>query len=104
MESTQNIHWGSRHAPFVPPAARRDVVPHELDEEAFLFDPRNGTSHHLNSTALSVWRQCDGLRTTRQIAEMQVNEFEVELEIAQDHVEQLVLSLAEAGLLEWGSR
>lgn len=91
--------WTSCAARIVPPARRGDLSESELDGEGILYDESTGRTHRLNQTALAVWRLCDGRRTTRGIAEGLTAEYEVEFERALDHVEQILVRLAEAGLL-----
>lgn len=85
------------------PCRRENVVENELDGEAILFNPANGATHRLNETALAVWRQCDGRRSTRQMAEFLIDAYEVDPDIALQDVEQLVVVFAEADLLEISS-
>ena len=86
------------------PRRRSDVVENVLDLEAILFDPVCGATHRLNETALAVWRQCDGITSTRQIAERLGDDYEVDPETALQHVEQLIVVFAEAGLLDMDNR
>lgn len=94
-------HW--TQDPFVLPCRRGNLREHDLDGEAILFDPRTGNTYQLNRTALAVWRRCDGVTETREIAAGQCENFEVDFETALDHVEQLVALFTESGLLESGS-
>jgi PqqD family protein of HPr-rel-A system len=96
----QPPHWTAREASFVPPRRRDDIVEEKLDDEAILFDPRTGNTHRLNQTAYTVWRQCDGRATTRQIARRQTAAYDVDVDTALDHVEQLIMLLAESQLLD----
>jgi hypothetical protein len=93
-------HWTSRSAAWTAPPRRRDLLENELDGQLILVDPIDGRTHRLNPTALDVWRQCDGGTTTRQIADRQVRRYDVDPDDALDHVEQLVVKLAESNLLE----
>ncbi len=101
-DTYRQTQWASPDA-LVPPARRSEVVERELDGEAVLFDPRTGDTYQLNRTALAVWRRCDGVTETREIAAEQCENFEVDFETALDHVEQLVALFTESGLLESGS-
>ena len=84
----------------IPPPRRRDLIEEQLDGERILCDPRNGSGHRLNETAYAVWRECDGERTTREIAQHLTRVYEVELETALDYVEQLVAFFGQSKLLE----
>ncbi len=92
--------WTVRAGAIAAPRRRADLVEDELDGEAILSDVRTGGIHRLNETALIVWRWCDGRTTTLQIARGLTRQYDVSLEIALDHVEQLLVLFAEAGLVE----
>ena len=99
MKPLTHPHWTMEDVSAVPPR-RKDVCEHELDGEAVLFDPKARNTYLLNGTALAVWRRCDGRATTQQIADEQSTAYEVQLEAARDHVEQLVALFADSGLLD----
>jgi PqqD family protein of HPr-rel-A system len=84
------------------PCRRATVTEDILDREAILFNPVSGATHRLNETALAVWRQCDGRTGTRAMAERLADEYEVDSRTALEHIEQLVVVFAEAGLLAMG--
>ncbi len=106
-------HTGSTWAPtysnarlpstMVVPPRRRDLREHELEGEALLVDPVTGKTHHLNRTALAVWRRCDGRQTTHELARCQTGAFDVPFEKALDDVEQLVSVFAASDLLILGA-
>lgn len=91
--------WSCCAARIIPPARRDDLQESELDGEGLLYDPLSGHTHRLNETALMVWRLCDGQRSTHCLAEELVTNYEVDFERALDHVEQILVRLAEAKLL-----
>ena len=92
--------WTARAATIVAPGRRADVIEEQLDDEAVLIDPSSGRSHRLNQTALTIWHQCDGQTTTRQMAEHLTEAYEVDFDRALDHVEQVLALFAQAGLFE----
>ncbi len=92
--------WTSRDAIITTPTRRSDLLVEEIDGEAILADPADGSTHRFNETALVVWRSCDGARPTRDIALELTKEYEVSLDEALDHVDQLMVLFAELGLLE----
>ena len=98
IQSTHEEHWTARGA-FLPPARRNDLVVEILDGEAIFYDPVTGQTHRLSQSALDVWQQCDGRRTTQALAHRQTEICDVEFETALDHVEQLVALFAESELL-----
>ncbi|MBP7935362.1 MAG: PqqD family protein [Phycisphaerae bacterium] len=100
MYEMQPPSWVSCATEVVAPARRADVLVEELDGEALLSDPASGHTHRLNQTALAIWRQCDGRTSTRQIAESMTATYQIDADTALDHVEQMLVLLAEAGLFE----
>ena len=93
-------HWTSRDAVVVAPARRRDAVVHEHTDEVVVSLPAEGSTFHLNPTATFVWARCDGCRTTRDIAGGLADDYLVAFDDALNDVEELVVWLAESGLLE----
>ena len=91
--------WTTRDATMVAPPPRGDLIVGELDDAASVWDPRSGVTHHVNEVAYHVWRSCDGVATAQQIAERLADEFDVELEVALDDVEQLIATFAELRLI-----
>jgi PqqD family protein of HPr-rel-A system len=69
------------------------------DGEAVVFNADSGNAYHLNETAFAVWDGCDGRTTVGELANAVGSQFDVQPDIARDHVEQLLVVLAEAGLL-----
>ena len=84
----------------VPPPAREDLLAEELDGELVLSDPRNGHVYRLNGTAANVWRLCDGRRSTTAIAECLTDRYDVSLDTALDHTEQLTALFGETHLID----
>ena len=98
--TTHSADWTSRQATIIPPQRREDVIENELDEQALLYDPLNGSMHRFNETALAVWRLCDGRAATRDIAEKLTDVYDLGFDAALDHVEQLVTLFAQLQLLD----
>ncbi len=82
-----------------PPVRRTDMTVHELDGEALMYDEATGDTHHLNETALFIWRQCDGRQDARRIARGLAKRYDVSLESAVEHVERMLRELAERQLV-----
>jgi len=100
MSPIRAPEWTARNAAIVMPRRRRDVVEEELDGEVILCVPRTGSLHRLNETAVEVWRRCDGRATTREVAAYLTEAFDVDFDTALDHVEELVIVLAESNLVD----
>lgn len=81
------------------PLHRDGLVMHELDGEALMFDPVSSDTHRLNETALFIWRRCDGEHPVRCIAEELAAGYDVTIEEALQHVNQLLADLGDQGLL-----
>ena len=92
-------HWTAKTA-FTPQRRREGLVVETVHEEVLLYDPASGHTYHLNQSALEVWQQCDGRRTTVDMALRQAASYDVDYETALDHVEQLVALFADSGLLD----
>ena len=92
-------HWTSRNATIVVPPRREDVVVNEHDNEVVISIPTDGSTYHLNPTAVLVWERCDGRSTTREIAQHLADAYDVSFDEALNDVEELVLWLAESTLL-----
>ena len=86
--------------PLTPPPRRPDLVLEAVEDEALLFDPRNGSTHRLNETALSVWMRCDGRTGARQTAAWLAQTYIIDFDVALDHVEQLIAAFAAARLFD----
>lgn len=84
------------------PIARRDVTIHEIDGEALIFDPTTGDTHHMNETALFVWRCCDGHGTAGEIAAKLADLFDVGRSEARQHVNRILGEFAERRLVFTG--
>jgi hypothetical protein len=91
--------WTSRDAAIVAPPRRRDVVTHELDDEVIITLPADGSTYHLNRTAVAVWERCDGRNTTREIATVLARDYDVAFDEALNDVEELIMWLADSSLL-----
>lgn len=50
------------------PCLRADLVVEEVDGEAVVLDPRDGSVHRLNTSATMIAWRCDGQRSVSGIA------------------------------------
>ncbi len=94
-----STHWTSRNAAIVVPPRREDIVVHAHADEVVISIPADGSTYHLNPTAVLVWEQCDGRSTTREIAQQLADAYDVKFDEALNDVEELVLWFAESTLL-----
>ena len=96
----KTTHWTSRRARILAPKRREDVGIETIGDDRIVSDAQTGATHHLNATAAMVWSWCDGRTMTRAMARRLTQEFDVKLDDAQDHVDQLVSFFAASNLLE----
>lgn len=82
------------------PKRRSDVTVHELDDEALIYDATTADTHRLNTTALFIWRQCDGQQGVQQIAQRLAEVYDVPFERARKHVERVLSELQNKRLTE----
>jgi hypothetical protein len=87
------------NAVVVVPQRRAGVVESEFEGELTLYDPSNAANYYLSATAASVWRSCNGSRSTHDLARNLVGTYDITFPQALADVEQLVAAFAEAGLL-----
>lgn len=81
------------------PIRRKDLIVHELDGEALVYDRFLTNTHRLNSTALYIWQQCDGRHNLRDIAKRLSEVYEVTMEDAREHVDRMVNEFSARRLL-----
>ena len=91
-------HWTSREALIISPRRREGLVEEVADGQTVVTNPRNDERYRLNETAAEVWHRCDGSTSTRQIAQALSSTYDVDLDVALDHVEQLITFFAERRL------
>ncbi len=53
-----------------PLARTNRLIVEELPDEVLIYDLDRHKAHHLNRSASIVWKHCDGLATTNEIAEI----------------------------------
>jgi Coenzyme PQQ synthesis protein D (PqqD) len=53
-----------------PVARRHNLVIKELTDETLIYDLDSDQAHCLNQTAALVWKNCDGVRTPTEIAQL----------------------------------
>lgn len=81
----------------IPQAREEGLMIRELPDEVLIYDLDGHKAHCLNSTAASIWKQCDGRSTAKQIAARLANELRVSVD--EDVVWVGVRRLSKANLL-----
>lgn len=74
-----------------PLARIEGVISECLDDELLVYNPSDNTAHCLSAQAASIWKLCDGKRSTAEIAD--------QLGLTSDRVLAALEQLVEAGLL-----
>lgn len=82
------------------PKRRTDLTEQALDGEGLIFDPRTADTHRLNETAYFIWGLLDGAQTTDDVAMRLAERYDVSTTAAMIHVDDLLATLAEKGLLD----
>ena len=62
------------------------VITREVDGDLLLLDTEADLIHRLNRTARLVWQGCEETRSADEIAQLLVEEYEVEQDIAMEDV------------------
>ena len=78
---------------------RDDLLCHELDGEALLYDQGENVTCRLNDTAYFIWQSCDGLHSPEDIARMVAERFEVDRTTAEHDVPHAIRLLAKSGMV-----
>lgn len=60
----------TKNAQLKPLARTSQLIIEELSDEVLIYDLARDKAHHLNNSASIVWKHCDGLATTNEIAEI----------------------------------
>lgn len=71
-----------------------------IEGEAFVIDGRTQELHNLRGVGARIWQLLDGTRATSDIAQILVDEYEVEAATARKDVEDFTRKLLEATLIE----
>ncbi len=94
LGKTRN-EYSSSYQPNRRPSLRESL----LDGEGLVFDEETNSTHHLNSTALFIWNQCDGNTSIQCIAERVADTYDLTAKEALDEVSRLVGYLEERRLI-----
>jgi methyltransferase-like protein len=72
----------------------------ELDNEAVLLSPIEGCSYNLNQVGTLIWKLLDGTHTSKDIAELICQKYDVEYQQAMQDIEQIIVDLQQNNLLQ----
>ena len=83
------------------PRTRRDLVLQEVGREGLLYDKEGELIHILNTTAIEIWRVCDGEKDVAAIESVIKAKFtNAAGQDVRGDIEKLLTQLDERGLLE----
>ena len=82
------------------PRIRADLEIVEIDGEAVVYDPANGSLHHLNATATVIATLLDGSTTIRGVAEELADAYDLPAQEVEPNVRTLIRQLRKLELLE----
>jgi hypothetical protein len=88
----------TKNAQLKPLARTSRLIVEELSDEVLIYDLDRDKAHALNSSASIVWKHCDGLTTTTQIAEILGRE--LALPVGEELVWLTLYKLEDAFLLQ----
>lgn len=72
------------------PIQNQNVAYTVIDGEGALIDPQDSSLFWLNPVATRIWELADGQQTTREIANILCQEFEVDYETAVRDTQQMI--------------
>lgn len=72
----------------------KDVAWRIIEGEAILISAEDSMLHSLDEVGTRIWELADGSNTIKQIAQKIFDEYEIDLETAQDDVVEFVTNLA----------
>jgi len=81
------------------PRRRDDLTVAEIDGETVIYDPRDATVHHLNSSATIVWSCCDGTSSVADIIDDIAQAFGLAVADIADQIHTALSAFEDSGLL-----
>jgi len=83
------------------PARKKEVWVRQAGKENAVFDPRNGSLHFLNDTALAIWDLCDGETTPEEMIEAICQLSGMHRDVIEEDVARTLHRFQHAGLITW---
>lgn len=83
------------------PVRNNNIIWREVKGEAVLLDPQEGRYFGLTKVACSFWDKVDGERTTGEIIDLLLEEYEVEKDVLTKDINELIDSLESGKLLSF---
>ena len=83
------------------PARKKEVWVRQAGKENAVFDPRNGSLHFLNETALAIWDLCDGETTPEEMIEAICQLSGMHRDVIEEDVARTLHRFQHAGLITW---
>ncbi len=82
------------------PVPNKTIVYQIVNEEAVLVLPGEGKVKVLNKVGAFIWQQVDSQKTVREIIDLVVNDFDVDLQQAEMDTVKFLEDLAEKAVIE----
>lgn len=83
------------------PVRNNNIIWREVKGEAVLLNPQEGRYFGLTKVACSFWDKVDGERTTGEIIDLLLKEYEVEKDVLTKDINELIDSLESGKLLSF---
>lgn len=81
------------------PRRRDDLHVHEIEGEAFVYDPRSADTHRLNQSAFFIWQHLDGTMDEHRLVGQVLDTYDLDEGSAVEHVRRILLDFDDRGLL-----
>lgn len=83
------------------PVRNKDIIWREVKGEGVLLNPQGGQYFGLTKVACSFWDKVDGERTTGEIVDILLKEYDVEKDVLTQDINELIDSLESRKLLSF---
>ena len=85
----------------IVPMKNRDIIWRNMQGEAVLLNPVDGSYFGLNSVGCSFWEKVDGQRTIEEIIDLLLMEYMVERDVLIHDIKEFVHSVEDKGLISF---
>lgn len=85
------------------PLRRSDVWIRQTKEEIAIYDPRGGSVHLLNETALAIWQLCDGQTTVEEMIRAICELTGMHEDVVMEDVDRILTDFVSMDLITWSS-
>lgn len=78
----------------------KDIMISLRGEDAIVQSLKNGKHYRLNSTAFRIWQLIEVYGDTELALEIMLQEYDVDVNILKDDIDELIIGMQEAGLIQ----